>query len=177
MNVQPWLSAPGSSRPDATPNMWVWILHQTSTLSQSAQTNNTQCKIIILIILLFIYFVCVCLQYCIGGGGYFDPRQCGDFPSFDWDRLGHDQGWSASKEMTEAAVLLFYRWEDYLHMSLMTPHHVSLVSWTGRDLVKIKPMFSDVPTYYPLNYETKATIQTMGRTGETSHLSTIMICL
>ncbi|XP_073321150.1 intelectin-like [Pagrus major] len=48
-------------------------------------------------------------HYCIGGGGYFDPRQCGDFPSFDWDRLGHDQGWSASKEMTEAAVLLFYR--------------------------------------------------------------------
>ncbi|XP_033947112.2 intelectin-like [Pseudochaenichthys georgianus] len=48
-------------------------------------------------------------HYCIGGGGYFHTDQCGDFPSFDWDRLGWDQGWSASKEMTEAAVLLFYR--------------------------------------------------------------------
>ncbi|XP_054460797.1 intelectin-like [Anoplopoma fimbria] len=48
-------------------------------------------------------------HYCIGGGGYFDPRQCGDFPSFDWDSLGACQGWSPSKEMTEAAVLLFYR--------------------------------------------------------------------
>lgn len=37
-------------------------------------------------------------------------EQCGDFPSFDYDRLGKEQGWSASKEMTEAAVLLFYRW-------------------------------------------------------------------
>ncbi|XP_039652453.1 intelectin-like isoform X2 [Perca fluviatilis] len=48
-------------------------------------------------------------HYCIGGGGYFHPDQCGDFPSFDWDRMGRDQGWSASKEMTESAVLLFYR--------------------------------------------------------------------
>ncbi|KAK2817022.1 hypothetical protein Q5P01_025213 [Channa striata] len=48
-------------------------------------------------------------HYCIGGGGYFHPDQCGDFPAFDWDRLGREQGWSASKEMTEAAVLLFYR--------------------------------------------------------------------
>ncbi|CAI5680318.1 unnamed protein product [Oreochromis niloticus] len=48
-------------------------------------------------------------HYCIGGGGYFHPEQCGDFPSFDYDRLGGDQGWSASREMTEAAVLLFYR--------------------------------------------------------------------
>ncbi|XP_067434325.1 intelectin-like [Thunnus thynnus] len=51
-------------------------------------------------------------HYCIGGGGYFaehPPHQCGDFPAFDWDRLGMEQGWSASKEMTEAAVLLFYR--------------------------------------------------------------------
>ncbi|MEQ2231568.1 hypothetical protein ILYODFUR_001811 [Ilyodon furcidens] len=48
-------------------------------------------------------------HYCIGGGGYFHPDQCGDFPSFDWDRLGREQGWSASKEMTESAVLLFYR--------------------------------------------------------------------
>uniref|UniRef100_I3JR53 Intelectin 3 n=1 Tax=Oreochromis niloticus TaxID=8128 RepID=I3JR53_ORENI len=48
-------------------------------------------------------------HYCIGGGGYFNPEeQCGDFPSFDYDRLGKEQGWSASKEMTEAAVLLFY---------------------------------------------------------------------
>uniref|UniRef100_A0A3P8TPV7 Intelectin 1 n=1 Tax=Amphiprion percula TaxID=161767 RepID=A0A3P8TPV7_AMPPE len=48
-------------------------------------------------------------HYCIGGGGYFHPEQCGDFPSFDWDTLGNEQGWSASKEMSEAAVLLFYR--------------------------------------------------------------------
>uniref|UniRef100_A0A3B4H493 Intelectin 3 n=1 Tax=Pundamilia nyererei TaxID=303518 RepID=A0A3B4H493_9CICH len=48
-------------------------------------------------------------HYCIGGGGYFNPEQCGDFPSFDFDRLGGMQGWSASREMTEAAVLLFYR--------------------------------------------------------------------
>ncbi|XP_068448010.1 intelectin-like [Clinocottus analis] len=45
-------------------------------------------------------------HYCIGGGGYFPeghPKQCGDFPSFDWlTRI-------ASKEVTEAAVLLFYR--------------------------------------------------------------------
>ncbi|XP_059215722.1 intelectin-like isoform X1 [Centropristis striata] len=50
-------------------------------------------------------------HYCVGGGGYFReaaPNQCGDFPSFDWGRFG-DQGWSASKEITEAAVLLFYR--------------------------------------------------------------------
>lgn len=51
----------------------------------------------------------MCLQYCVGGGGYFHPDQCGDFPSFDWDRLGREQGWSASKEMTEAAMLVFYR--------------------------------------------------------------------
>ncbi|XP_068561550.1 intelectin-like isoform X2 [Cebidichthys violaceus] len=48
-------------------------------------------------------------HYCIGGGGYFEPVYCGDFPSFDYDRLGGSQGWSASKEMTEAAALLFYR--------------------------------------------------------------------
>lgn len=68
---------------------------------QSVNTeNDTQCNNPVL---------CVSLQYCIGGGGYFHPDQCGDFPSFDWDRLGREQGWSASKEMTEAAVLLFYR--------------------------------------------------------------------
>ncbi|KAM7394247.1 hypothetical protein PAMP_021060 [Pampus punctatissimus] len=46
-------------------------------------------------------------HYCIGGGGHFPesfPHQCGDFPSFDYGG-----GWSASKEITEAAVLLFYR--------------------------------------------------------------------
>ncbi|XP_027132542.1 intelectin isoform X1 [Larimichthys crocea] len=48
-------------------------------------------------------------HYCIGGGGYFHPVQCGDFPSFEYDSLGETQGWSASKEMIEAAVLLFYR--------------------------------------------------------------------
>uniref|UniRef100_A0A673MPV6 Intelectin-like n=1 Tax=Sinocyclocheilus rhinocerous TaxID=307959 RepID=A0A673MPV6_9TELE len=51
-------------------------------------------------------------HFCIGGGGHFPeavPRQCGDFTSFDWDGYGTNIGWSASKEITEAAVLLFYR--------------------------------------------------------------------
>ncbi|XP_076129892.1 intelectin-like [Alosa pseudoharengus] len=50
--------------------------------------------------------------YCIGGGGHFPeaaPRQCGDFPCFDWNGYGTGREWSASREMTEAAVLLFYR--------------------------------------------------------------------
>ena len=52
------------------------------------------------------------LQFCIGGGGHFPegvPRQCGDFTAFDWDGYGTNTEWSASKEITEAAVLLFYR--------------------------------------------------------------------
>ncbi|XP_051538438.1 intelectin-like [Myxocyprinus asiaticus] len=51
-------------------------------------------------------------HYCIGGGGHFPegtPKQCGDFPSFDWNGYGTNAGWSASKEVTEAAVLIFYR--------------------------------------------------------------------
>ncbi|XP_021421369.2 intelectin-like [Oncorhynchus mykiss] len=51
-------------------------------------------------------------HYCIGGGGYFPeqaPRQCGDFPGFDWNGYGTNTEWSSSKEITEAAVLLFYR--------------------------------------------------------------------
>ncbi|XP_034146925.1 intelectin-like [Esox lucius] len=51
-------------------------------------------------------------HYCIGGGGFYPeagPRQCGDFPAFDWDGYGTNAGWSASKEITEAAVMLFYR--------------------------------------------------------------------
>ncbi|NP_001085762.1 intelectin 2 L homeolog isoform X2 [Xenopus laevis] len=51
-------------------------------------------------------------HFCIGGGGYFpegNPRQCGDFTAFDWDGYGEHKGVSMSKEMTEAAVLLFYR--------------------------------------------------------------------
>ncbi|KAL1023973.1 hypothetical protein UPYG_G00049740 [Umbra pygmaea] len=50
-------------------------------------------------------------HYCIGGGGYFpeaSPRQCGDFVSFDTDGYGTTARASASKEITEAAVLLFY---------------------------------------------------------------------
>ncbi|KAM4032880.1 intelectin-1-like isoform 1-T2 [Anomaloglossus baeobatrachus] len=51
-------------------------------------------------------------HHCIGGGGYIpekSPRQCGDFAAFDWDGYGtHDKG-SSSKEITESAVLLFYR--------------------------------------------------------------------
>ncbi|KAL1277013.1 hypothetical protein QQF64_023686 [Cirrhinus molitorella] len=49
---------------------------------------------------------------CIGGGGHFPheaPRQCGDFTSFDWDGYGTHIDHSASREITEAAVLLFYR--------------------------------------------------------------------
>ncbi|XP_063819776.1 intelectin-1-like [Pseudophryne corroboree] len=51
-------------------------------------------------------------HHCIGGGGYIPegfPRQCGDFAAFDWDGYGTHAGYSASKEITEAAVLLFYR--------------------------------------------------------------------
>ncbi|KAI2662615.1 Intelectin [Labeo rohita] len=51
-------------------------------------------------------------HFCIGGGGHFPegaPRQCGDFTSFDWSGYGTNRDWSASREMTEAAVLLFYR--------------------------------------------------------------------
>nr|XP_029543690.1 intelectin-like [Oncorhynchus nerka] len=50
--------------------------------------------------------------YCIGGGGHFPeaaPKQCGDFTSFAWNGYGTHNGWSASKDMLEAAVLLFYR--------------------------------------------------------------------
>ena len=51
------------------------------------------------------------LQYCVGGGGHFPEaaHQCGDFTSFDWDGYGSNNGWSASKDMTESALLLFYR--------------------------------------------------------------------
>ncbi|XP_036439746.1 intelectin-like [Colossoma macropomum] len=51
-------------------------------------------------------------KFCIGGGGHFPegaPRQCGDFPAFDWNGYGTNSGASASREITEAAVLLFYR--------------------------------------------------------------------
>ncbi|KAG8435225.1 hypothetical protein GDO86_013247, partial [Hymenochirus boettgeri] len=55
---------------------------------------------------------CNAEHYCIGGGGYFperDPVQCGDFAAFDWDGYGTHKGSSSSLEMTESAVLLFYR--------------------------------------------------------------------
>ncbi|KAM8921399.1 intelectin-1-like [Pelodytes ibericus] len=51
-------------------------------------------------------------HHCIGGGGYMGHdilKQCGDFNSFDWDGYGAHVGWSNSKEITDAAVLLFYR--------------------------------------------------------------------
>ncbi|XP_070464337.1 intelectin-2-like [Equus przewalskii] len=51
-------------------------------------------------------------NHCIGGGGFFpegNPRQCGDFSSFDCDGYGAHTGYSCSREITEAAVLLFYR--------------------------------------------------------------------
>ncbi|GCC32160.1 intelectin-1a-like [Chiloscyllium punctatum] len=58
------------------------------------------------------YKGCNAEHVCIGGGGYFpetSPRQCGDFTAFDWNGVGTHQSWSASKEVTEAAVLIFYR--------------------------------------------------------------------
>ncbi|KAM4698095.1 intelectin-1-like [Rhinophrynus dorsalis] len=51
-------------------------------------------------------------HYCIGGGGFFpeaNPNQCGDFTSFDWSGYGTHTDWSASKDLIESAVLLFYR--------------------------------------------------------------------
>ncbi|XP_046504995.1 intelectin-2-like [Equus quagga] len=51
-------------------------------------------------------------HHCIGGGGFFpegNPRQCGDFSSFDYNGYGAHTGYSCSREITEAAVLLFYR--------------------------------------------------------------------
>ncbi|XP_015347480.1 intelectin-1a-like [Marmota marmota marmota] len=50
--------------------------------------------------------------HCIGGGGFFpegNPIQCGDFSAFDWNGYGTHVGYSSSREITEAAVLLFYR--------------------------------------------------------------------
>ncbi|KAG8435224.1 hypothetical protein GDO86_013246 [Hymenochirus boettgeri] len=54
---------------------------------------------------------CNAEHYCIGGGGYFpqDLKQCGDFAAFDADGYGTYTGWSSSRDMIEAAVLLFYR--------------------------------------------------------------------
>ncbi|KAL4635155.1 intelectin-1a-like [Arapaima gigas] len=51
-------------------------------------------------------------HFCIGGGGFFaegSGRQCGDFAGFDWNGYGTHSQWSASKEMTESVVMLFYR--------------------------------------------------------------------
>ncbi|XP_068103127.1 intelectin-1-like [Hyperolius riggenbachi] len=51
-------------------------------------------------------------HHCIGGGGFFpeeDPKQCGDFTSFDYNGYGTHWGSSTSKDITESAVLLFYR--------------------------------------------------------------------
>uniref|UniRef100_A0A3Q1M229 Fibrinogen C-terminal domain-containing protein n=2 Tax=Bos TaxID=9903 RepID=A0A3Q1M229_BOVIN len=50
-------------------------------------------------------------HHCVGGGGFFpesSPLQCGDFSSFDWNGYGAHWGYSSSREITEAAVLLFY---------------------------------------------------------------------
>ncbi|XP_062864632.1 intelectin-1 [Trichomycterus rosablanca] len=49
---------------------------------------------------------------CIGGSGHFpedSPRQCGDFTGLDWNGYGTNIHWSASKQITEAAMLIFYR--------------------------------------------------------------------
>ncbi|XP_063296001.1 intelectin-1-like isoform X3 [Pelobates fuscus] len=51
-------------------------------------------------------------HHCIGGGGFFpegNPIQCGDFSAYDWSGYGTHREASTSKEITEAAVLLFYR--------------------------------------------------------------------
>ncbi|NXG39012.1 INTLP protein, partial [Dromaius novaehollandiae] len=53
-----------------------------------------------------------CPQHCIGGGGFFpeaSPQQCGDFPAYEWGGYGTHAGWSTTREILEAAVLLFYR--------------------------------------------------------------------
>ncbi|KAM5162452.1 intelectin-1-like [Callospermophilus lateralis] len=50
-------------------------------------------------------------HHCIGGGGFFpesNPNQCGDFSAFDADGHGTQVHFSNSREITEAAVLLFY---------------------------------------------------------------------
>nr|XP_055050808.1 intelectin 3 [Misgurnus anguillicaudatus] len=50
---------------------------------------------------------CNTQHYCIGGGGFFqDRRHCGDFTALDWSA---DKTKSASKEMIESTVMLFYR--------------------------------------------------------------------
>ncbi|KAJ8372640.1 hypothetical protein AAFF_G00280560 [Aldrovandia affinis] len=49
---------------------------------------------------------------CVGGGGHFPHGgrgQCGDFTSFDAEGYGTHVGWSASREITESAIMLFYR--------------------------------------------------------------------
>ncbi|KAM9450063.1 intelectin-like [Clarias gariepinus] len=51
-------------------------------------------------------------HYCIGGGGHFpefSPMQCGDFTSFDCNGAGLNAHCSATKQVIEAAVLIFYR--------------------------------------------------------------------
>ncbi|XP_051505493.1 intelectin-like [Myxocyprinus asiaticus] len=49
-------------------------------------------------------------HYCIGGGGFFPERnQCGDFTALDGSSDGTQKEMTASKEMIESAVLLFYR--------------------------------------------------------------------
>ncbi|KAB0360604.1 hypothetical protein FD754_004760 [Muntiacus muntjak] len=51
-------------------------------------------------------------HHCIGGGGFFPEGssvQCGDFSSFDWNGYGTHCRYSSSREISEAAVLLFYR--------------------------------------------------------------------
>ncbi|XP_078089644.1 intelectin-1a-like [Mustelus asterias] len=58
------------------------------------------------------YTACNPEHVCFGGGGFFpesSPRQCGDFTAFDWNGHGTGDGWSATRVMTEAAVLIFYR--------------------------------------------------------------------
>ena len=66
------------------------------------------------------YAVCTGIKYtgcnsehaCLGSSGWAPegaPKQCGDFAGWDWDGYGTGAGWSATKAMTEAAVLFFVR--------------------------------------------------------------------
>ncbi|XP_073715083.1 intelectin isoform X2 [Misgurnus anguillicaudatus] len=62
-------------------------------------------------------------HYCIGGGGHFPeaaPRQCGDFAGFDWDGYGTGVASSVSKNLIEAAALMFYRCQSILRKSNQT---------------------------------------------------------
>jgi intelectin len=60
----------------------------------------------------FKYSGCNNEHACLGSSGWVPegaPKQCGDFAGWDWDGYGAGSGWSASKQLTESAVLFFIR--------------------------------------------------------------------